>query len=268
MPKFFSKLFLLLIFICISALAGQKESKEIVLKILTYNIYHGATMKGDFDLDLIANVIQEKNPDLVALQEVDYKTNRAHKMDLALELAERTDMIPLFGRAMFYDDGEYGEAILSKYTFQETINHSLPYTEGKEPRAALQAIIELPSGDEISFIGTHLDHTRDQKNRTMQSKEINKIFSKDDRPAILAGDLNAIPGSKTINILKKQWVPVFKQNIPTYPSDKPVKKLDYIMFKPAKNWQIVSKAVIKEKVASDHFAVYAELKLVGNGSGE
>ena len=57
------------------------DSSRIV-KVLSFNIYHGETMKGNFDLDVIAKVILDTKPDLVALQEVDFKTNRAEKYDL------------------------------------------------------------------------------------------------------------------------------------------------------------------------------------------
>ena len=66
----------------------------------TYNILHGATLNNNFDLEKIANVINSVSPDLVALQEVDFKTNRANKMDLVSELGKLTDMAPLFGKAM------------------------------------------------------------------------------------------------------------------------------------------------------------------------
>ena len=70
-----------------------------IIRVLTYNIYHGETMRGDFNLDTIAGVIKSVNPDLVALQEVDFRTNRAKQMDLAMELGQRTGLIPLFGKA-------------------------------------------------------------------------------------------------------------------------------------------------------------------------
>ena len=101
------------------------DSSRIV-KVLSFNILHGATTKGDFDLDAIARVIKETNPDLVALQEVDFKTRRARNYDLATELGWRTKMAPLFGRAMKYDGGEYGEGVLSKYSFIATRNVATP----------------------------------------------------------------------------------------------------------------------------------------------
>jgi len=42
---------------------------------MSFNILHGATVKNDFNLDTIAGVINSYNPDLVALQEVDFKSN-------------------------------------------------------------------------------------------------------------------------------------------------------------------------------------------------
>ena len=127
----------------------EKTEKNTIVKFLSFNILHGKTMKGNFDLDLIAKVIVDTDPDFVALQEVDYKTNRSNKYDLVTELGWRTKMAPIFGRAMHYNDGEYGEGILSKHTFLSTRNIPLPFTPGDEPRAALEITAVLPSKDTI-----------------------------------------------------------------------------------------------------------------------
>ena len=115
-------LFIAVISFCFEAhLYAQNDSgQKKVLKVMTFNILHGATTRGDFDLDAIAKVILEADPDIVALQEVDFKTKRAKNYDLATELGWRTKMTPLFGKAMDYDGGEYGEGILSKHTFVST----------------------------------------------------------------------------------------------------------------------------------------------------
>jgi len=84
-----------------------------VVRVLSFNILHGATTKGDFDLEKISRVIEDANPDFVAMQEVDFKTNRVKKFDLATELGWRAKMAAIFGKAMKFDGGEYGEAILS-----------------------------------------------------------------------------------------------------------------------------------------------------------
>ncbi len=244
------------------AIAQDENSRKI--KILSFNILHGATTKGDFDLDAIARVIIESKPDFVALQEVDYKTNRAKKYDLVTELGWRTKMAPIFARAMYYDDGEYGEGILSNYTFIQSRNVALPFSPGNEPRAALEITAILSSGDTIAFIGTHLDHLKDENDRILQVRKINETFSSNKYPTILAGDLNAEPGSTPINILEELWTGSYnKENPePTFPSNAPLKKIDYVLFYPQESWRVLETKVIQDTIASDHCAYLVTLELI------
>lgn len=256
-------LFLLLtIYSTYNISAQETTDSSKVVRILSFNILHGATTKDDFDLDAIAKVIMDVNPDFVAMQEVDFKTNRAKQYDLVTELGWRTKLAPLFARAMKYDGGEYGEGILTKYSILSSRNVALPHAEGKEPRAAVEIVTTIAE-DTIAFVGTHLEHTRDETDRVAQAKKINEVFSKNTYPTILAGDLNAEPGSETINLLEEVWASAYnKENPqPTYPSDNPRIKIDYVMFFPKHRWRIVDVQVIDNKIASDHcpYLVIAEL---------
>lgn len=262
--KIITALFLILIVSGFPARSQQLPEYNPVLKILSFNIYHGATMKGDFDLNVIAKVIEDADPDLVALQEVDYRTRRARDYDLATELGRMVKMAPLFGRAMYYDGGEYGEAVLSKYTFIESRNIPLPCTPGNEPRAALEIITVIPTGDTIAFIGTHLDHLKDETDRIAQVKKINEVFSATRYPTILAGDLNAEPGSLPINIMETTWSSSYDRAnpSPTFPSDDPQKKIDYVMHLPKGRWRVLDSKVICDSVASDHCSYLVTLELI------
>jgi len=255
---------LFVIFICNAVWSQTTNDSSKIVKILTFNIFHGATMKGDFNLDAIAKVIIDADPDFVALQEVDYKTNRAKNYDLVTELGWRVKMAPLFAKAMDYDSGEYGEGVLSKYTFLQSRNIALPYTPGNEPRTALEIVTVLPSGDTIAFVGTHLDHLQDEKDRLAQAKKINEVFSINKYPTILAGDLNAIPGSMPIIILEEIWSASYdkKNPEPTFPSDNPAKKIDYIMFYPKYRWRVLETEVIQDSIASDHCAYMVSIELL------
>ncbi len=262
--KRFSSLFVIILFSWIFghfSYAQKPVKPSRILRVLTSNIYHGETMKGDFDLDLIAKVIKEAKPDIVALQEVDFKTNRAKKMDIATELGIRTGMVPLFGRAMYYDGGEYGEGILSKYSFLSTKVHALPHQPDKEPRTALEVNFVMDSGDTIRFIGTHLDH-ESASQRLCQARRLAEWFRADDRPAILAGDLNALPLSGAMKMIETSWTRAFDEDIPTWPSDNPQKKIDYVLFRPADRWKVLETKVIDEKTASDHRPVLVVLELL------
>ena len=254
-----------MIILITQTIRSQKKSEnKKILKFLSFNILHGKTMKGDFNLDLIAKVIKNTDPDFVALQEVDYKTNRSKKYDLVTELGWRTKMASIFGRAMQYNDGEYGEGILSKHTFLSTRNIPLPYTSGDEPQTAIEITTVLPSKDTISFIGTHLDHLTNETNRIMQAKAINQVFSTQPYPAVLAGDLNAGPHSETIKILENLWETSYDKLNPQqiFPSDNPSKKIDYILFYPRHYWKVLERKVICNIIASDHCAYLVTLQII------
>jgi endonuclease/exonuclease/phosphatase family metal-dependent hydrolase len=262
------KLILTIFYCCFSSLfiIGQdiKENlRKPLLKVMTFNILHGATTRGDFDLDSIAKVIIEANPDLVALQEVDFKTKRARGYDLATELGYRTKMAPIFGKAMNFSGGEYGEAILCKSSFISSRNVALPYSEGNEPRAALEITLVTGTEDTISFIGTHLDHLENDVDRIKQVKKINEVFSQNRYPTLLAGDLNDLPGSTAINILEEVWTATYKKTnaLLTFPSDLPIKTIDYVMYIPKNKWKLISEETICDKVASDHCAYMVILEL-------
>jgi endonuclease/exonuclease/phosphatase family metal-dependent hydrolase len=255
--------FITLLFTGNIAWSQSADSNRIIIKVLSFNIYHGATTLNNYDLNKIAKVIKDADPDFVALQEVDYYTVRNGRHDLVCELGYKLKMIPLFGRSMYFNGGEYGLGILSKYTFSKTRSVILPETQGKEPRTALEIISVLPTGDTIAFIGTHFDH-QNENDRIAQAKKINEEFTSVRYPAILAGDLNAIPGSTPINILEELWLPTYDINNPeaTFPSSKTTVKIDYVMLYPKEKWKTLKSEVICDSIASDHCALLVTTELL------
>lgn len=236
---------------CVSFLSRPANNQ---LRILTYNIHHGEGEDGNFDLPRIAGVILAARPDLVALQEVDDQTTRSSGIDQAAELGRLTGMHVVFGKAMDYAGGGYGEAILSRYPIEKSRNHILPAGEGHEPRAAIEVVVGAgPGGSRVRFIGTHLDHTRDETDRINQAREILHIFKDDGIPMILAGDLNAESDSETMRILYSEWSDTFTDDPqPTFPVENPQRRIDYVLYQPAAAWRVVGKEVIDERIASDH----------------
>jgi endonuclease/exonuclease/phosphatase family metal-dependent hydrolase len=252
-----------IVLFCHTSCAQEPEDSSKFIKVLSFNILHGSTTKEDFNLDVLANVIKEADPDFVAMQEVDFKANRSKKYDLVTELGWRTQLAPLFGRAMPFDGGEYGEGILSRFTFIQSRAVPLPYMPGEEPRTALEIVVALPSQDTIAFVGTHFAHEGND-GRVLQANEVNRVFSQNKYPTILAGDLNAIPGSDPINILEQLWTSTYDKESPayTYSSDDPRIKIDYVMFYPKNRWEVVDREVIQDTIASDHCAYLVTLKLL------
>lgn len=243
--------------------AQQQKQERIIVRVLTFNILHGATTKGDFNLDVIADVIKRANPDLVALQEVDFKTKRAKDLDLTTELALRTGMTSYYARAMEYDGGAYGEGVLSKLPILEARTIALPHQSSSEPRAAAEITMVSTPGDTIRFIGTHLDHLKENRDRIMQVNKINEILESSPYPTILAGDLNDIPDSEPISILESIWGAAYHKKLEnTFPSDSPRVKIDYVMYAPKSKWKVLESKTICDKIASDHCAYQVVLELL------
>ncbi|MBM3833455.1 MAG: endonuclease [Verrucomicrobia bacterium] len=225
------------------------------VRVLTYNIHHAEGTDGRFDYDRLAKIIRSVNPDLVALQEVDQKTQRASGVDQAAELAKLTGLHATFGKTIDYSGGAYGNAILSRWPPLEIKNHPLPSTAGHEPRAALAIRARVDGrGEPLWFAATHLDHTRDESERLAQAVKLNELFANEPaEPIILAGDLNAVPESNVMRNLLSQWNDASAASPqPTIPSGNPRSRIDYILFRPADGWRIVETRVLEEPVASDH----------------
>jgi len=225
------------------------------LRILTYNIHHGEGTDGKLDLARLARIINGLNPDVVALQEVDRRTNRSAQVDQAARLAELTGMHSAFGTALYYDGGEYGEAVLSRFPIAAPKARRLPFHPGQEPRTALEATIRPDNGlPEFLLVGTHWCH-QSSDTRTEQAEQTNRLYpAQGGPPVILAGDLNARPGSPPINtLIERQWVDAVA----------PESKIDYVLYRQSDPWRVLEVAIPEEDVASDHRPVLAVLEWRG-----
>jgi endonuclease/exonuclease/phosphatase family metal-dependent hydrolase len=239
------------------AAAAQAPSRLVVL---CYNIRHGMGMDGRIHLERTAAVIRSASPDVVALQEVDRRTERSGAaIDQAEELGRLTGLKAVFGRAIDYQGGQYGIAVLSRLPVLGSAVHPLP---GEEPRALLEVRLKARS-QEIVFFSTHLDATRPEDHRKAAGEQIVKIArTRGKTPAILAGDLNTVPERATLPVLTEAWtIAGGPQERPTVPVENPKRQIDWILFRPADRWRTVEVRVLDEKMASDHRPILAVLEL-------
>ena len=230
------------------------------LRVLCYNIHVCIGNDGKLDLERTAKVIKAQNPDIVALQEVDNKADRTKNVDQTAELTKLTGMHAAFGKTIDIAGGEYGIAILSKYPILGYQMVQLPRQEKQEDRGALSAIIDLGEGKKLTFVCTHFCHVSEER-RTKQAEKINEWFADLDGPVIVAGDFNAKPDSKTIETMKSKWADATNDK-PTFSSDRPRSKIDYIFYRPAETFRVKETRVIEEPVASDHSPILAVLEFV------
>ncbi|NOU71738.1 family 20 glycosylhydrolase [Paenibacillus sp. LMG 31458] len=231
------------------------------VRVLTYNIHHGAGNDNIVNLPRIADVIKRLNPDIVALQEVDKNVSRSGNVDQAAKLAELTGMHVIFGKAIDLSGGEYGVALLSRYPITSSEKTFLPNSSGAEQRVVLTAKIAPTNGlPEFTFSGTHLEWS----SKSIQANQVNKIIELygSTSPYILAGDFNATPESDTIKSLTSKWTDA-TAGIADWTNEEGG-KIDYVMYGNNNQWRVVNAQAIQDDVASDHRPVLSVLEWVGS----
>jgi len=256
--KYRITLFLCLLFPCLATFS-QEDDDLITLRIMTYNIRHGAGMDDVIDLDRQAAVIRDATPDLVGLQEVDSCVKRSSYVPQAAVLGEKTGLYATFGGAIPLTGGKYGVAILGKEQPLSVRNIPLP---GKEKRTLLVCEFQ-----EFVFATTHLD--LDDSCRLASVPIIIEEAARWEKPFFICGDWNDQPSSTLITKLKKSFF--FLNNLTnntsnyTFPAGTPNRIIDYIASYGIGTNRVVKsfgkRQVINEPVASDHRPVLVEIKL-------
>lgn len=265
----FAVLFLFLLSAVPSFSADDSASPEgKTVRILTYNI-RVAIGNGKRDLhaapktsvyDKIAEIIQSHDCDVVALQEVDRFTKRSNGDDQLVELAKRTGLVPTFAGAIplaSADEkkkGEYGVGILSK---EEPFAVKIVPLPGDEE----ERVLLIAEFSDFVLFNTHLSLVAASRLESMVI--INAERKKFDKPILLAGDFNFKKDAERTENLDPVWT-VLSPNEPTYPAEKPVRRLDYIFFaepegtlEKAEN-TVLRKMVVDDSDTSDHRPVFVE----------
>lgn len=242
---------------CVTALASEHE--PAALRVLTYNIHHGEGTDGNIDLTRTAEVIRRANADLVALQEVDRTTLRTGDVDQLAELEHLTGMHGVFGKAMDFQGGEYGVAILSRLPIDAVDNVALPGAPEREPRTALSVQVATASGLRVRFTSTHLDQGRESVSRSAQVRFLAETVSRGNGPSLLAGDFNSTAETELMATVRTAWTDLFTAPLPVGPDGMPRRRVDYVFGRPGSAWHTLDSTVIDDRLASDHRPVLVAL---------
>jgi len=250
---------ILFLFLAITALASAQD-RAVKLRVLTYNIYHGEAADGSIDMDLLASIINEVNPDLVALQEVDKNVQRTGGIDITEELARRTGLEGYFVKHRDFQGGEYGNAILSRFPVT-----NIDALEGYHSTPSIItfafATVEVTSDAELIFGCAHLTTRADDRKQQARQLMDYYVDARNRAPMILTGDLNAEPHHDEVKMLLTEFAEADTTYASTYPSrTAPVKKIDYILYPRTSAWTVKEARVLCRQDASDHCAVFAILQ--------
>ena len=147
----------------------------------------------------------------------------------------------------------------------------------EERRNATVVVVQpWEGGPAVRFVATHLNY-RDEAERVREVEAIQRALKQGDGadlPIILAGDLNARPGAAPLKLFAADWKDAADDGgagdapgAATFPAEKPVRRIDYVLLRPAAGWRVVETKVVEEPVASDHRPVLAVVELLPEKAG-
>jgi endonuclease/exonuclease/phosphatase family metal-dependent hydrolase len=236
------------------------------LRIITYNIHRCIGGDRKISPERISDVIAVHQPDVVALQEVDYGQVRPALYDQAAIIAERLNF-----QAVWIERERCGNAVLSRYQMKMVKAGGLHrprrwHTLAR--RGALWVEIEV-FGARIQIINTHLGLTpasRLNQARVLVGPEW--LDSPECRPpVIMCGDFNTQPCSTVFKLLEEKlgYVEALKvngQNEKTWPSSHPVLSFDHMFISGdlgVDEVKVPADGVVR--TASDHLPLFVQLSL-------
>lgn len=225
----------------------------------------------------LADAIPALQSDIIALQEVDFNTQRSARNAGTVKPVNQAEMLAKAGKMHYaecpsidFDGGKYGTALLSRWKIDKTEQVKLSNIEGREQRTACVNYITVPGMPApLAVIITHPDQERDNTLRLKQIRELMALVDKTGKNAIpvLMGDLNLVPASPEYRELRYQM----NDTLPTegdftYPSWNPNRRIDYILTSTAQQWTVESSVAgnrgnIPWGQLSDHLPLIVRLQL-------
>jgi endonuclease/exonuclease/phosphatase family metal-dependent hydrolase len=262
--------------LCPATTDAKTAAPPAGLRVMTYNIQHGAGLDDVFNLDRTIAAIAAEHPDVVALQEVDdHWGARSDNLDEPAVLAAKLHLHAFF--AQIYDlppgsdnapDAQYGLTILSRYPILDAQNHQITRlsTVATNPSPAdapgFPEIAIRVGGRLVHIYDTHLDSTGNPAIRAAQVADMLKFLTHDTTPKLLLGDFNAGPTAPELApLLAAQhdaWAVLGQPHPPTWPSGAPTDVNDYVTVSPG--WTVLDVRTVDTQ-ASDHRPVVADLAL-------
>jgi endonuclease/exonuclease/phosphatase family metal-dependent hydrolase len=242
-----------------------------MIRIVTYNVHRCLGVDGMLSPKRIASVIASREPDIVALQEVDVGRARTGGIDQAHAIAHELDMQMHFHSVLQVMEEKYGDAILTTRPSQLVRSGMLPgrsRLRKLEPRGALWVSVDF-DGTTLHVINTHLGLTRHER-RVQVDALLGPGWTMHPEctdPFILLGDFNAVPQGRTYRRLSArlgdaQLALGPRRALPTFPSRLPMLRLDHIFVSRSvtvRNVEIVRTGLTR--VASDHLPLVVDVEL-------
>ncbi|WP_138733474.1 endonuclease/exonuclease/phosphatase family protein [Modestobacter excelsi] len=247
------------------------------VRLVTFNLHHGVGDDGRHDLVRVARLLDDADPDVICLQEVDrHFGGRSEFVDQARLLAEALDRelawapsIDEASRGGRAERRQYGNALLSRLPVRSSEVHPLPGSG--EPRSALRARLQL-AGSELEVVTTHLS-SQSAADRAAQAATIAGLQGPGGPPTVVVGDLNADAGAPELDALRERFADAWELATDrsdqagrfslrggrglTHPARRPRVRIDQVWVSPGVS--VADARVLDGSASSDHHPLLVDL---------
>lgn len=279
-----------------------EENNDSIYSIITYNIGYLSGMTNnraiekprklfDDNLERVINETKKVNPDIIAFQEIDYKSSRSYEVNQESEIAklgynyvarginwdERYVPFPYWPPSMHFGKMVSGQSIISKYPLKDykrivldRVLNSPFYRDALYLERLAQVTKVILEGKEVMLINVHLEAFDAPTRRRQFRFVVDNLFYKfkDKYPTILLGDFNSEARNKEgvvqeLFSMSEIGNAGFDKENPanTFDTRKLIQRIDYIFYT-KKTIEYIDGRVLNEfGQASDHLPVMMRFKL-------
>ena len=236
------------------------------MRLLSYNIHKGIGGRDRrYRLERIIDVIEQENPDLICLQEVDRNVRRSKFHNQPQLLAEYFQSAEhLYQLNVHLKSGGYGNLILSRWPFLSKHQISLRYNS-KKPRGAQLVVVDSPEGP-LHLVNWHLGLAEGERRWQVRHLLEHRLFQESSHlPTVIMGDSNDWRNQLERVIFQAHRFqeathpPSRFRSFPAYLAMGSLDKLFYRGEMLIRHIRVIRTALAK--VASDHLPLVADLHL-------
>jgi endonuclease/exonuclease/phosphatase family metal-dependent hydrolase len=200
------------------------------MRLLSYNIHKGIGGRDRrYRLERVIGVIEQENPDLICLQEVDRHVRRTRHDDQPRKLIEAFHAAAhLYQLNVRHKSGGYGNLVLSRWPIRRHHHISLRLRRRK-PRGAQMAVVETPEGP-IHLVHWHLGLAERERHWQVRHLLDHTLFWESAHlPTVIVGDFNDWRNTLGKKLFLKQGfmeVTAPRSRFRSFPAYLPVASLD------------------------------------------
>lgn len=254
-------------FALVLSLTGCQTAPESI-RLMSFNVRMGCGHDDPFDLESgslghlpqCADVIRRVGPDVVGVQEIDCKTDRAGKVDQTAELASMCGLLGTFVKKVDRPGGDYGLAELSK---RKPIRVDKVLMKGS---LHTRALMICDFGDYV-VANTHFPLAGWACTNAARVVRMSLGERAKRKPVFLMGDFNSTPDSPTMRTIKEDFRVLSDESAFTWSAKKPNRTIDYILVDKAHadSVRVIDRRTIVAPEATDHVALVVDVEFEKEG---